>query len=125
MQVLLRERLDVQTSVGDPDRGRRREEVRDLDVFRIEHALRVLRVADQRADQLSLKDERYGKQLGKALLFDEGVVPDASRGHVEDDVLAGGSELRAHLIDGKSLPGGVADRKAIVRSDQERVALLA
>src|SRR2546423_15671481 len=109
MQVLLRERLDVQTSVGDPDRGRRREEVRDLDVFRIEHALRVLRVADQRADQLSLEEKRYGKQLGKALRFDEGVVPDASLGHVANDVLAGGSELPAHLFDGESFPPDVPD----------------
>ena len=51
MKVLLRDGLRVQARVGDPDRCRRGDQVRDLDVLWLELSLRTLAVDRERADQ--------------------------------------------------------------------------
>ena len=96
----------------------------ELDIVRLEHTLRMFAVDDEYARQLLLEEQRYGKELGEALRLDQRVVADAARRHVQDDVLAGGTDLRTHLVDREPLPRHVAGGETIVRADDERVALV-
>src|SRR5438034_10554240 len=118
-QVLLRDGLPIETRVSYPDRRRRGEEVRDLDVVGLERALRILAVDRERADQLAFEEERKREHLREAFRLDQGVITDALGGHVEDHVLAGGAKLRAYFVNGETLLGRVALGKAVVRSYDE------
>src|SRR6266566_2508665 len=94
-----------------------------LDVVRLERTLRIFAVNDEHPRQLLLEEEGYEEQLGEALRLDQRVVADAARGHIEDDVFAGGADLRAHLVRWEALPRGIAGGEAVLRADDERVAL--
>src|SRR2546429_5700067 len=95
----------------------------ELDVVRLECAVRILAVNDKHPRQLLLEEEGYGEQLGEALRLDQRVVADAARRHIEDDMFAGGADLRPHLVHWEALPRGIAGGEAVMRADDERVAL--
>ena len=119
MELALCDGLRVKTRVRDSDRGRRRQQVRELDVLGCERPAPILRVDRKRSNELVLENERYGKQLGQSFSGDKRTIAEAAAGQIQDHVLAGTAKLSSHVLDRESLSGDVVLGESFLRANDE------
>ena len=114
----------VQARVGDADRGRAGEDVRDLDVVGVELTRGILGVHVERADKLAGKRERDGENAHEPFRPDEPLVPGRSGSKVEDDVLVGALIDLERCRRRDALAARVGVGEPVVRADDQSAGLL-